>query len=355
MTSPPIALIQGFKKANALLNVTLQQIIHPEAALHVHYWGFMPQHFDNTEHKHSFFEACYVLDGTGSYIEGDTEHPLEAGALFLSRPGIPHQIRSRDGLALCYVAFELLSPPRERSGATAVKGPADVASGSGGSDAFRGALSRLAAEGICVLPGGSLAAQPAVMLWHSLLSWFQPGRSEAGVPPLLLQSTALSLLLALIQGHSPPKPQQASPPGPAEEGGMLMRQAELFIKDNLGEALSLERVAGYLHITPRHLTRSFRKFRQQSFVHYVQEQRVQRAKQLLLHTELQIKEISALCGFESVHYFTRIFTIKLGVSPARFRRSQFTEGRFDSRDRASAPFSPKAEDSNLPSSGNDSP
>ncbi|MEI0739154.1 AraC family transcriptional regulator [Paenibacillus sp. JTLBN-2024] len=55
----------------------------------------------------------------------------------------------------------------------------------------------------------------------------------------------------------------------------LFRQAKLFIADNLSEELTLPRVAGHLHISPRHLTRLFQQHTNQTFVHYIQERRVQ--------------------------------------------------------------------------------
>ncbi|WP_231638452.1 helix-turn-helix domain-containing protein [Paenibacillus sp. JCM 10914] len=174
------------------------------------------------------------------------------------------------------------------------------------------------------------AEQPPGLLWLSLLSLFQAGHSNAPYPPHVPSSIAVSLILSILSAHGPgfyQEPQGAKAP---DEGNSLFHQAALFIKDNLPEPLSLERVAGHLHITTRHLTRLFRTYGHQSFVHYVQEQRVQMAKHLLLHSDREIKEIAALSGFESVHYFTRVFTSKLGVTPARFRRSQFSEGRSDS-------------------------
>ncbi|NMO96443.1 AraC family transcriptional regulator [Paenibacillus lemnae] len=317
--------IAAFKKANAVLNRTLHTIRQPEISLNIHYWGFMPRHFDNTEHKHSFFEACYVLHGSGSYIEENQEYPLNTGTLFLSRPGLPHQIKSRDGLALCYVAFEPAQPdePVELGGAEKhERQEAQEAQD------YLSAFGKLARVGIPVIPDGTL--YPSSHIWQALLSMFDLQKPAAAYPPLTLQNTALSLILSLLAAHGPHCSPSAEDSEGMDEGAFIIHQAELFIQDNLSEPLSLERVAHHLHITSRHLTRSFRKYRHQSFVHYVQEQRVQKAMSLLLTTDRQIKEISALCGFESVHYFTRVFTVKLGVSPARFRRSQFTEGRFDS-------------------------
>ncbi|CAM3329140.1 MULTISPECIES: AraC family transcriptional regulator [Paenibacillus] len=303
-----LSFIPAFKRANSVLNRSVSHAKCPELCTIIHYWGFMPRHFDNTEHKHSFFEACYVLAGTGSYLEDSTEFPLRPGTLFLSRPGIQHQIKSRDGLSLCYVAFE----------------PDDNSS----SESYLSAFRQLAKQGKPVLQ--EAADQTPGLLWLSMLSLFKPASTGIQEAPPGLNGMAMSLILSILSAHGSGIHAASSPQETGDEGHSMFRQAEWFIKDNLNEPLSLERIAGHLHITTRHLTRLFRKYGHQSFVHYVQEQRVQKAKHMLLNTDRQIKEVAELCGFDSVHYFTRVFTSKLGVTPARFRRSQFTEGRYDS-------------------------
>ncbi|GIP23267.1 AraC family transcriptional regulator [Paenibacillus sp. J22TS3] len=302
------AYVSSFKRANSILNRSIIRVENPELGIQIHYWGFMPRHFDNMEHKHSFFEACYVLTGYGHYLEEGIEFPLQPGTLFLSRPGIQHQIKSTEGLSLCYVAFE----PDEISSA----------------EYYVLAFQQLAKLGSPVLQE-ELNPTPG-LLWLSLISLFHSNLPGIQYPNLVLNSMALSLILSILTAHGPALNADHFVAETYDEGHFMFRQAELFIKDNLNEPLSLERISGHLHITTRHLTRLFRKYGHQSFVHYVQELRVQKAKHLLLNTNMQIKEVAVLSGFESVHYFTRVFTTKLGVSPARFRRSQFNEGRSDS-------------------------
>ena len=194
-----------------------------------------------------------MLTGRGSYIENETEFHLHPGTLFLSRPGIQHQIKSREGLALCYVAFELDE--------------------SANSDLHTVAFRRLAIQGIPVLQED--AGQASGLLWLSPLSMFQSG-SGGKRPAAYAEQLGASLILSILVAHGPGFYQEPSDLGAREEGASMFHQAELFIQDNLGEPLSLERVAGHLHVTTRHLTRLFRKYGHQSFVHYVQERRVRK-------------------------------------------------------------------------------
>jgi AraC family L-rhamnose operon transcriptional activator RhaR len=54
-------------------------------------------------------------------------------------------------------------------------------------------------------------------------------------------------------------------------------------------------------------------------VQYIIMKRIQHAKALLGASQKSIKSIAFECGFESEHYFSRLFRKVAGVSPTDFR------------------------------------
>jgi AraC-like DNA-binding protein len=48
--------------------------------------------------------------------------------------------------------------------------------------------------------------------------------------------------------------------------------------------------------------------------------RLFKAKELLKYSDMNITQISEQTGFQSLHYFSRFFTQKEGISPYEFRQ-----------------------------------
>ncbi|AEP89922.1 putative HTH-type transcriptional regulator YfiF [Bacillus subtilis subsp. subtilis str. RO-NN-1] len=98
----------------------------------------------------------------------------------------------------------------------------------------------------------------------------------------------------------------------------MLTEVKLHIKDNLSQPLKLTDVAGHFHISGRHLSRLFAAELGVSYSEFVQNEKINKAAALLKSTNLSIKEIAEEIGF-SVHYFTRVFSAKIGSSPGLFR------------------------------------
>jgi AraC family L-rhamnose operon transcriptional activator RhaR len=297
---------QNYRRANALLNQHISQIADDQVSFQIHYWGFMPLHYNNSLHRHSFFEICYVHEGCGEYSDNGIDYPLQEGTLFCSRPGIWHQIRSEQGLTLFFVAFEI---DESRTSETYSRN-------------FRSLIHR-----------GKIIADPknaniSAQIWQTIFSLIE---SKQPASKDMVQHLALSLLLSFLHGLSTVPDLSVNALDEDTEGHRLLRRAKLYIEDNLSSSLSIEHVSQELGISSRHLSRLFQDQLGQTFVHYVQERRVQKAKGWLLNSDIAIKDIAKRAGFDSVHYFTRVFTKKLGVAPAKFRKSQFADGRHDGK------------------------
>ncbi|WP_338786138.1 AraC family transcriptional regulator [Metabacillus sp. FJAT-53654] len=286
-------IIQSCKRSEGILNQYAMGPFGEEVTFKVLYWGVNPKHYDNPLHKHSFFEVCYVLSGEGLYKDMDEQYPLKKGTVFLSRPNNQHQILSETGLFLVYIAFDIL---HENS-----------------KDDANSMISQLAGTNKFYVCGAD--DSPTALIWRALVAHTSNGGADDNN---FISNMAHTLILSFTSMFSEAS-QKSQEKLFANSSSTLLYQAKLFIQDNLSEPLKLEHVANYLHISSRHLSRLFSKELTESFSNYIRKERVREATRLLETTSMSIKEIADVTGFGSVHYFTRVFTTMMNVSPAKYR------------------------------------
>jgi AraC-like DNA-binding protein len=92
-----------------------------------------------------------------------------------------------------------------------------------------------------------------------------------------------------------------------------------YIHENFSAPLRLTKVARIAGYTPNHFSKLFIRREHVPFEQYVSRLRVERAKQLLAGTELEVMRVAELSGFNSAPYFCRVFRRATGSTPLAFR------------------------------------
>ncbi len=98
-----------------------------------------------------------------------------------------------------------------------------------------------------------------------------------------------------------------------------------YIKDNYSDPnLSLQRVADEFHVSPSYLSRIINQKIGISFIEYLTEIRLNKAIELLNtdNDDVYIYEIAKSVGYNSQHYFSRIFKSKTGFSPLEYKNKK---------------------------------
>lgn len=83
--------------------------------------------------------------------------------------------------------------------------------------------------------------------------------------------------------------------------------------------LSSGTLAGHFCVCQRQFARQVKRVLGMNTTQYIQRKRVERAKRLLVDTELTLTDIYVKCGFESANYFTRVFRSHTGKTPSALR------------------------------------
>ena len=107
------------------------------------------------------------------------------------------------------------------------------------------------------------------------------------------------------------------------QSGRLLRHALEYIDRNYDrESLSLSSVAEETDVSANYLSAVFSQNMQKTFIEYVTEKRMEKAKKLLGATDKSSGEIALEVGYKDSHYFSFVFKKTQGLSPREYRNSK---------------------------------
>lgn len=99
----------------------------------------------------------------------------------------------------------------------------------------------------------------------------------------------------------------------------MVLEAQSWLQANLGEKVSISRLALRLGLSSRSLNRRFKAATGMSPMGYLRSLRVAEARDLLRHSNLSVSEIAWQVGLSDTSYFSRQFREQVGMAPLRYR------------------------------------
>ncbi len=94
-----------------------------------------------------------------------------------------------------------------------------------------------------------------------------------------------------------------------------------YLQENYREKITLDQLAFIFRTNRSTLCKEFKNLTNQTVMEFLINKRLEQAKIQMINTDKTLTEIAELEGFESIHYFTRVFKKKLGISPKTFRKN----------------------------------
>lgn len=108
------------------------------------------------------------------------------------------------------------------------------------------------------------------------------------------------------------------------QGGLpprALRRVCEYIESHLGEKITLERLSAEARLSVYHFARSFKASLGISPHQYVLQQRIKKAQDLLIQSDLPISSMAAAVGFADQSHFARHFNRLIGIAPSAFRKA----------------------------------
>lgn len=231
------------------------------------------------------YQLLYVAVGQGHFKLADHDITVPAGGMFLYRPGQPQQYTYylEDSPEVYWIHFT-------------------------GNEAE--ALMREAGftQSPVLLPGVSPQFQELFLQIIRELQVIRPCYEE-------LMNLLFRHLLVLVR--------RRIAEGPRERRRIQkeIEQAVHYFHENFSHNIDIEDYALSQHMSMCWFIRSFKQYMGVPPLKYLTSIRIARAKELLEGTDISIREVGELAGYDNPLYFSKIFRKHTGLSPREYRRS----------------------------------
>jgi AraC-like DNA-binding protein len=162
-----------------------------------------------------------------------------------------------------------------------------------------------------LIVAGSDEAWPAVVTppEGGRAAWQQAGSDALHTRPRLDS-------LAALRQRAPPQPARGGlPPG-------AMRRVHEYVDTHLSESMDLAELAAVAGLSVYHFARAFKQSAGVTPHHYLVRRRVERAQEMLAHSDLPMSEVALATGFSDQSHLARLFRQLVGMTPGQFRWSQ---------------------------------
>lgn len=94
-----------------------------------------------------------------------------------------------------------------------------------------------------------------------------------------------------------------------------------WISLHVNDKLTVQLVAHHFSITPEYLTKLFKEYEGMPTLNFIHNLKISRAKDLLITTNMSIKQIGYYLSYDNIKYFMRLFKKKTGFTPSEFRNN----------------------------------
>ncbi|WP_319476801.1 AraC family transcriptional regulator [Marispirochaeta aestuarii] len=92
-----------------------------------------------------------------------------------------------------------------------------------------------------------------------------------------------------------------------------------YINENYTKPISLSIIADNLHVSTSYLSELLKRSLGMSYIQYINKLRIEKSLELLQNSDLTIKKISKMIGYDTEHSFIRNFKRAFGRTPADYR------------------------------------
>ena len=247
----------------------------------------------NEFHMHSFFEITVLLEGKSSIRVCDVVKEMDNGNVFILPPGYNHQdLPYENGR---YMAMWLMFEPGEVSMHLA---------GRDGDDEF-------------FVKGYHMLDIDYILYNELLYDIRKELRNNSRWSLDIIKISVINLLIIVNQSLELKKHSDNR----EDWKYSIVKSVIRYIDDNCQKNHTLSGIPQHFGISMNYINCIFKSIVGKTVINYLNDSKIIKAKELLLTTNMTIKEIAIQLGYYDQYHFSKSFKKSIGMSPTNFRKS----------------------------------
>lgn len=270
--------------------------------------AFVHENYTIGMHSHDFYEINFVLKGTGRHYIENQFCDIQRGCVFVIPPNIQHGYIQQEPLDVYHIllsctfmqhyAFELKNLP-------------------GYSILFEiEPYLRGTYQGSLFLKLNESEMNELENKLNTLLAVCNEDYNGSGV-----MKNALSLIIiALLCKHISERNKNSRLYVKKNHQQAIVMCLE-FIHTQYSKKISIDTLSKICHLSRSTLLRNFKMMCKCSPIHYLNNYRIKKAKELMLTTDWDLSNVAISCGFYDQSHFTKTFRQIENMTPSQFKKA----------------------------------
>jgi AraC-like DNA-binding protein len=262
-------------------------------------------HCPRPQHKHSFFELVFIVDGAGIHYVNNTGLPYHAGQLFLLAPEDVHSFNITQPTRFLFIRFTNV-----------------YMKSSGQHERLEFILKNANNIPSCVLKNTA----DIEIVTSIMTAVIRDHLNDDLYTKELIRQYVNTLIVIVARNIALRMPEQINEK--SEEKALDILQ---YIEANIysPEKLRTEIISKEFGIAEAYLGKYFKKHTTQTMQQYITRYKLKMIENRLLHGNMRIAEIADELGFTDKSHLIRMFRKYRGMSPTEYKKSASTAGSTD--------------------------
>ena len=243
------------------------------------------------KHAHKFFQYIYVVEGEGHITMGDMLYSFQKDYIYMIPVSVVHDFAAgdREELQTIEIKFEVVEE--------------EILS-----------LVNQLPETMCL--DNPILKQILEMM---IKEGQEAGKYYMDIVHLKF-CEFMARLFRIREQEQASIANKAIEPDFADEEDPVFQPIISYIRSYMDQPITLERLADIACLEKTYFSKKFKEKYGRSPIHFINDMRLSRARELLKYAHMNITQIAQQTGFQSLHYFSRFFTQKEGISPYEYRQ-----------------------------------